>query len=225
MRNIFYRFLLFFCIVCLIITPDLSAQVNQWKDQLEKSPNDMVLILKIGRHYYELASISREKKDIKETEKYFKNLLEISPENSIGRVYSGSINIMKADNTILPWKIFNYLKKGFSLMDEAVELNPDEPEVRLIRASTCTMIPKFLGKRKIALEDFKHIQNLDNSLKQKLTKRFWLPFYYYYGLVLAAEEELVAAEEKFLKVLDIDPQSSYARRSEKELEKIYFSAK
>ena len=133
--------------------------------------------------------------------------------------------IMKADKTILPWKIFNYLKKGFSLMDEAVELDPDEPEIRLIRASTCTLLPKFLGKRKIAFEDFKHIQNLDNLVKQELTNRFWLPFYYYYGLVLAAEEKLIAAEEKFLKVLDIDPQSSYARRSEKELEKIYFSAK
>ena len=43
-------------------------------------------------------------------------------------------------------------------MDSAVALDPDEPEVRLIRAVNSTSVPKMFNRLKMAVADFKDVR-------------------------------------------------------------------
>ena len=97
-------------------------------------------------------------------------------------------------------------------MDSAVALDPDEPEVRLIRAINSTSVPKMFNRLKIALLDFKYIEGLKKEKLDEMTNKFWLPYYFYFGLALEKDGQLQAAREKFAKVIELDSNSELAEK-------------
>ena len=105
-------------------------------------------------------------------------------------------------------------------MDSAVALDPDEPEVRLIRAINSTSVLKMFNRLKMALSDFKHIEGLEKEKLNEMTNNFWLPYYFYFGLALEKDEQLQAAREKFAKVIELDSNAELANKARQQLEKI-----
>ena len=105
-------------------------------------------------------------------------------------------------------------------MDSAVVLDPDEPEVRLIRAINSTSVPKMFNRLKMALSDFKYIEGLEQEKLNEMTNKFWLPYYFYFGLALEKDEQLEAAREKFAKVIELDSYSELANKARQQLEKM-----
>jgi len=59
-------------------------------------------------------------------------------------------------------------------MDKAVEIAPNDFEVRLMRGSVGVMMPFFVGKLEQAIEDLKMVKNGDSSNEQKADAIYWL---------------------------------------------------
>ena len=220
MRNKICRFIPMIFLLTILLSANLSAQIPQWEKQLKNDPNNTELLLKLGKAYHDLAGEKEDKEAVKKAGQYLSKLLEIEPDNSLAMVYYGSVLTMKARDAFFPWDKMKYMKRGFAKMDSAVTLDPDEPEVRLIRAINSTSVPKMFNRLKMALSDFKYIEGLEKEKLNEMTNKFWLPYYFYFGLVLEKDEQLQAAREKFLRVIEIDSNSELANKARQQLEKM-----
>lgn len=147
-------------LLLFLSSTNLSAQIPQWENQLKSDPTNIELLLKLGKAYHDLAGENEDKAAVKKAEGYLSKLLAIEPGNAPAMVYYGSVLTMKAREAFFPWEKMKYMKKGFVQMDSAVALDPDEPEVRLIRAINSTSVPKMFHRLKMAFSDFKYMSLL-----------------------------------------------------------------
>jgi len=220
MRNKIRTFILNIFLLIILFSGNLSGQIPQWENQLKTDPTNTELLLKLGKAYHDRRGKKEDKEAVKKAEKYLSRLLEMEPNNPLALVYHGSVLTMKARDTFFPWDKMKYMKKGFAKMDSAVVLDPDEPEVRLIRAINSTSVPKIFNRLNLALSDFKYIEGLEKEKLDEMTNKFWLPYYFYSGLALEKDEQLETARKKFAKVIEIDSNAELAKKARQQLEKI-----
>lgn len=211
--------LILFLMISTICSFGLTRQVQNWKEQLKNDPENKELLFRLGRHYHNMAGEGENRGAVRKADQYLKDLLEIDPTDSIALVYYGSVQTMKAHHGSSPWESMELLKKGFSCIDKAVTIDPENPEIRLIRGINSTCVPENFGRLFLALNDFNAIDEMKNNKHLDLGKEFWLPFYFYYGLALERGNNQEEAKIKLQKVVDIDPGSEYARRAGKLLDK------
>ena len=77
-----------------------------------------------------------------------------------------------------------YLKRGQSLMDQAVEAAPAHARVRMVRAIGCYKVPKRFNRRKTAVADFEKLlpiaaedsSGLEINERQAILHYAWLTF-------------------------------------------------
>ncbi len=77
--------------------------------------------------------------------------------DQLARAYLGSAHALRAKASLWPPAKIKHIRKGQSLMDEAVQQAPHDPRVRMIRAIGSYKVPKRFGRRKIALTDFEKL--------------------------------------------------------------------
>ena len=196
----------------------VTAQVADWEARIQQEPENVDLLLYLGRHYHDEGGTSSVKNAVKKAEDYLSRLLEIEPGHPVALVYIGSVYTMKARDTFLPWNKMKHMKKGFSRMDKAVDLAPHHPEVRLIRGINSVNVPDMFSRLSLAMEDFEAIEKIQSEKSVELNSSFLLPYTYYHGLVLKKSGKSDEAKMKFQKVLEIDAESPYAQRASKALE-------
>ena len=211
--------LFFFLMISTICSLALTSQVQNWKEQLKNDPENKELLLRLARHYHNMTEEGENRQALRKADQYLRDLLEIDPTHSIALVYYGSVQTMKARHGASPWESMELLKKGFSCMDKAVTIDPENPEIRLIRGINSTCVPKDFGRLFLALNDFNAIDEMKSNRQFDFGDEFWLPFYFYYGLALERGNNQEEAKIKLQKVVDIDPGSEYAQRAGKLLDK------
>ncbi len=72
------------------------------------------------------------------------------PNDQLARVYLGSAFTLRSRDLGLGKTKLDTLRKGLTLMDEAVAAAPGDADVALTRAVTNEALPIFLGRRKVA---------------------------------------------------------------------------
>jgi hypothetical protein len=106
--------------------------------------------LNLGRVYFYLAV---EDKDILEKgEKYFK--LMGNERKAESTAYLAALEAIRAKNALWPMDKWTIANSALSKMDQVVEANPDNIEVRFIRASTCYYLPFFFNRKDQVKSDF-----------------------------------------------------------------------
>lgn len=132
-------------------TPE-SLNAARLESAIVQNPDDLELRYELGLAYNELALVGEEDALDKAIEQ-FEFILERDPSKAKAKAFLGSTTVLKAKYSSIFTKL-SYAEKGFDILDEAVELAPDNPDVRLIRAANSSEVPRFLGRRDKAEEDF-----------------------------------------------------------------------
>lgn len=200
----------------LLMTSSLDAQVQDWEEQLKVEPDNQQLLLKLGKHYHNLAGEGNSSAQNR-AEKCLSKLLSLDPNNALALVYYGSVLTMKARDAGSSWDAMEFLRTGFTRMDKAVILAPKEAEVRLIRGINSLHIPEEFQRLFLALEDFQAIESLIATSDRDWEKEFLLPYYFYFGEALAKNRNKEGAAAKWRAVCRLDPQSDYGRIARKRL--------
>lgn len=79
---------------------------------------------------------------------------------SLCLAYIGSLTALKGKHAKMPWNKLKWVRKSLPLMDQAVQMDPENPEIRFIRGTTTFFLPSFFGKKDQSLEDFAFIISL-----------------------------------------------------------------
>src|SRR5262245_420270 len=131
--------------------------VEYLKKQAAADPNNRRLRLDLGRVYYAPSS-GYDAAAIAEAEELFDQILASEPENATALVYRGSLLGLKLGfHLVPPSQSAATLRQSNADLDRAVALAPDDLEVRSVRGYTSFHTPSFVGRDRIAVEDFSHI--------------------------------------------------------------------
>jgi len=203
-------------VLALLLAGGQTAE--DWEKQLKKSPDERELLLKLGRFHHDQAGLEDRADAVEKAEKHLSRLLSLEPENAAALVYMGSVLTIKARASAPSMESLEYLNQGFSMMDRAVLLSPENLEIRLVRGVNGVHVPAEFGRGDLALEDFRAIEKLLAGASRPPDPRFLLTYNFFYGTFLAGRGEMAAAEPRLKKVIELGPDSPLAAQARTILE-------
>lgn len=205
-----------FVFLSLVAVTGSFAQdrIAELQEKLKQNPNDESTLMELGRQYHDKA-MGGDKGAVDKGFRCFDRALALDSANVVASVYRGSLWTLRARDAWWPPTKLNYLKQGSEEMDKAVELDPMNVMVRLIRGMNSLTLPGGLGKLSTALEDF--ILLLKHPEFPTQRRELKVLIYFYAGVAHRRADEYDKAKELFQKAISILPGSDYARRAQEEL--------
>lgn len=84
----------------------------------------------------------------------FQQIAENEQYAGVASTYIGALIALKGKFAFLPTAKYSHVMKGLRLMDNGIEISPDNIEARFIRGMTCFYLPFFFYRKQTAQEDF-----------------------------------------------------------------------
>ena len=191
-----------------------QAGIAELEQKLKVNPSDQQALMDLGRIYYDQAAAG-EKNSIDKGIRCFDKALSLDSTNAVALAYRGSLWTMEARNSWWPPNKIKYLKRGGEELDRAVELEPDNMMVRLIRGINGLGLPSYADRLQTSLEDFLIVLKHPDFPNQ--TRQLKVVAFYYGGLALKRADDYEKARDLFQRAISILPDSEYARRAREEL--------
>jgi hypothetical protein len=186
--------------------------------RLQSDPTNTHLLFQVGDLCYHEGANNNEKAVIL-AEGYFRRLLAIATNQAMARVRYGSVLTMKARDALWPMTRLSLVKAGNREMDAAVQMAPQDAEVRFARAVNNFHMPAIMGREEIVQEDlawlWQQAQLADTPLKVDQKQTIAL----YYGQNLRKKGKLAEAIPIWRAGLALAPKSPDAAPLAEELTK------
>jgi len=168
-------------LLCLILSfgmfaENIEEKIEVLENILVKEPKNISALLELGKLYHSLAADGH-KDAVPKAEKIFEEVLKIEPDNAEALVWYGSVLTLKGYYEWLPIMKLVYVWRGIEEMRKAVELDPDNPVVRLVRANTSLALPRFFMQLKVAVRDFEYLLMLYEKSPNKFSKDMLVNIY------------------------------------------------
>jgi tetratricopeptide (TPR) repeat protein len=155
-----------------------TKDLNRFKIDLQDDPKNPELLFKLGQAYFD-------NQNYEEARQTLKQLIDLDSNNiaayklliqTVGELANKGYDQQIYENTDyrsqLAFEIVN-------LMDKAVQLSPNDPELRLRRGSNGVTMPFFVGKLDQAMEDLNWIKNNNGAPAEiKAQAIYWLGYAY-----------------------------------------------
>gem|GEM_PF-1536745 len=194
----------------------LNEYIEYLKKQLEADPNNRKLQLDLARNYYQLATIY-DIGALSGAEKIINQILEREPSNPTALAFRGALTGIKIGFGIIRQdRIIPAVQTTFADLDRAVELAPDDLEIRQIRIYSTLYTPSIAGRDHLAVEDTRHTIRLLE--KQPDTARQRSDAYLVLGDAYRKTGDLDQARASWAQAVALQPGSRLATAVESRLQ-------
>lgn len=139
----------------------LPAAAAASLDELEKA---VLAEPKSADRTFELAQAYRASQQAPRGIAFLAQFHKTHPPNSMSLVWQGSLKALASGQGDDMEQRLNLLQAGLGDMDKAVRLFPADRRVRLVRASTISFFPSFLGMQPKAIADLEQIVHSPDGL-------------------------------------------------------------
>ena len=139
----------------------------------------------------------------------FASLQNAHPRDATVMAYEGSLQLLEAARTWAVWNKHKLASDGLAKLDRAVQIAPEDLEVRFIHAETTWHLPFFYHRKDQAEEDFAFIA----PRAERAAARGLLPPQLAaaalddYGRILAEKSDSSGARQAFLAAVRVDSAS------------------
>ena len=152
----------------------------------------------------------------------FSRLYDTDKKAPIVEVYYGSLRLLEASRTWALWKKNGLSREGIELMDRAVSAEPQNLEIRFVRAATTYHLPGFFHRKQQSQEDFAFLalRAAEAVRKGTFEPRLAAASLYFHGESLEKSGQKTMAEENWRSALAIAPDSPAARSAREKLKEL-----
>ncbi len=195
--------------------------------------------VKKGMELYNAAAKDGEKTDTALA--YYEKLEKEFPDDSFVKAYLGSVYTLKARDVSSPFSKMKWVRKANRSFDTAVEKMPDNIFLRIERGQNSLYLPSFLGRFKVAEEDFTFLVSRMEKMsdaeiceargslllkrpddtEQTFALRIRQFCYYYAGHVALERKEKKKAEKFWEKAVKLGPETKNAQAARERIEKLH----
>jgi len=195
-----------------------QSKIDSLEAALQRTPENIDLRYELALHCHAIVQKEKDNDVWERAEKLFQEILAVKPEHVAALVYYGSLLTIKGRDALLPWNKLRYVEQGCDKMDKAVQIAPDNINIRIVRALNNIHLPDFFNRLPYCLEDFENIRkrpefnHLDPASRQQIL--------YYSGQAFEKDDQAVKAIESYKKAISINghnPLAVQARQALKEL--------
>lgn len=127
------------------------------------------------------------------------------PEDSLILAFWGSASTLRARDAIF-YRKMGYLREGLEAIDRAVDMDPENPNVRVVRAVNSYQLPGMFGRRSVAREDFEILLQWAEKNPDVFGEDL-LRFTYYHAGLFASRERNSRAKDYLNQALEVPSQS------------------
>jgi hypothetical protein len=198
--------------------PSYSEQLAGLQKQLAAQPTNTALLFQLGDLCHDEGG-EGSAEAVKLAEKYLRQLLALDTNHARGLALLGSTTTMKARDAFWPTAKYSYAREGLRLMDQAVRKAPEDPVVRMTRAENNFHMPGYMGREKIARDDFTWLWSLARQSPGKLNEDLRQKVALRHGQLLHRNRDKAGAVEVWKEGLAINPASSRAAQIQQSLAK------
>lgn len=201
----------------LFLTTSLFAQnkIDSLKTVIKNEPDNISALTALGVYYHDLG-VAGDHQSVEQGEKFLKKVLSLDTTNAYATGYYGSILSLKARDAKMPWTKIKYAKQGFEQLDKSIQMNPDDLDVRLIRAMNSYQVPKIMKRLPLSLEDFDFI--IKHKTFESWTADHRAFVYLHFGKALEKDDQHEKAREFFELAIKEAPASKSAQEAKRMLE-------
>ena len=143
-------------VICSLVpasaTDTFSDRLAALQNRLQPSPSNTLILFQLGDLCHDEGG-KNDQRAVILAEGYFTRLLNIEPNHAMARVMYGSVLTMKARDALWPITQLNYVKAGNRQMDTAVQLAPNDAQVRFARAVNNVHMPDVMDRQGIVQAD------------------------------------------------------------------------
>ena len=186
-------------------------KVKELEQKLKSNPRDESVLMELGHLYHDLGAAG-DGSAVDKGVRTFDQLLTIDSANAIALAYRGALVTMQGRDSWWPPNKLKYMKQGCAELDKAIEMDPGNIMVHLIRGINGLALPDYAGRLSTSLEDFIIVLRRPDFQEQtKELKAFTL---YYGGVAHKRADEYDRARELFRRAIAVFPGSEYAKKSQ-----------
>lgn len=215
MLALFFKRLLFlmvgFALAVSLRGQDKSKELER---RLNTNPEDESTLMELGRLYHDRGA-SGDGTAVDKGIRVFDRLLAIDSSNAVAIAYRGALWTMRGRDSWWPPNKLEYMRRGCEELDRAIETDPGNIMVHLIRGINGLGLPDYAGRLSTSLEDFIVLLRRPDFPEQ--TKELKAVIFYYAGVAHKRADDYERARELFKRAIAILPGSEYAKRSQDEL--------
>ena len=199
-------------------TDTFADRLAALQKSLQSSPSNTLVLFQLGDLCHDEGG-KNDQRAVILAEGYFTRLLNIEPNHAMARVMYGSVLTMKARDALWPITQLNYVKAGNRQMDTAVQLAPNDAQVRFARAVNNVHMPDVMDRQGIVQADlawlWQQAQLPGTTLKVGQKQTIAL----YYGQTLLKKNKLDEALPVWRAGLALAPRSQEAAPLTQQLNK------
>ena len=193
---------------------ETEAQVKEELHTKEVNGTEKILEEAIKLHDLGVAG---DKKAVVEAHKLLKEFLEQEPENVEAKGYLGSIISLLGRDSINPNERMNKALEGLKILDQVVKINPENTQVRILRANVCYRLPEmYFHRTDTAVEDFKHMISRYEKDQNIFTESYYLKLLYDLGGAYKNLNRHDEAKKTWQKLLEVTSDEKYIKLLKKE---------
>ena len=176
----------------------------------EANPTDDKTLRDLAILCYDEAGKGGNDDAVPHAEKYLTLLTSRHQTNAHYRVLLGSAITMRARPLVWPPARLKFANKGNAIMDEAVLMSPEDPQVRWVRAINNFHMPAIIGRRKLNRADFDWLWEQQLAATTKLPTLSRQEMAIAYGELLKDDDQDAGARTVWKLGLELDPLSEFA---------------
>ena len=152
----------------------------------------------------------------------FSELYASHPALPLIQVYYGSLRLLEAGRTWAVWQKQRLSEQGILLVDSAVRADPQNLEIRFVRAVTTYHLPAFFHRKQQSKDDFAHLARVaERAVRNgQFEPRLAAASLYFYGEFLAEDGCKREAIASWRSAVTLAPGSPAAEGAEKRLRKL-----
>ncbi len=199
--------------------PAFTNKLAELQQQLAAQPANPALLFALGDLCHD-EGVKDNAKAVLLAEKYFRQLLRQDTNHARGLALLGSTLTMKARDTFWPGTRLSLVKEGNKLMDAAVKMAPDDPQVRMTRALNNVNMPKFLNRETLARDDLAWLWEKVRTSPEIFDEQSRQEIALAYGVALNKFKSGKTALEVWNQGLAINPRSPTASLIQQHLAKV-----
>jgi tetratricopeptide (TPR) repeat protein len=195
-----------------------AAEKARLESQLAAKPDDAATLIALGKLCHNESTLGQN--DAKATAKlandYLSRALKLQPTNAFARAMLGSTITLGARDAFV-FKAMKLVKQGLGEMDAAVQMAPDDANVRFTRCANNVFLPDYFKRREIVLQDFAWLTEQTTKAPEKFEAEFRQYVALYHGMARKRYGELDKAAELWQAGVAIAPGTPVAEQIRKRL--------
>jgi tetratricopeptide (TPR) repeat protein len=159
-----------------------------------------------------MQGVEGDKEAVKKACKLMEKVRKLTSNNNLVEAYYGSTSTLLARDMVDPLEKLKKAADGLKILDRSVAKEPENTEIRILRAYVCSRIPEeFFHRSAIAIEDFNYLLSRYEREPGIFSQQTYWQILYNLGLVYKKVGKHQEARNTWQKLLSQTTDANYRK--------------